>query len=186
MKKRDIFLDFTSLLDVTLIIIFFFVIFTRIDVEEKFDQLKEEQQQVEAREEEANELVQQLEQEIELVRDASERQASNIKEIIQYEKSGNMKFVLVMQMDEWTINVNCKKETIAEIAANSDIEYEIINALKKAGYVETDTIFCDFVFDGSLPNTASAYRNITNAFESVKKKYKFLYCSETDLSIGKE
>ena len=34
MKKRDVILDFTSLLDVTLIVIFFFVLFSHLDSEE--------------------------------------------------------------------------------------------------------------------------------------------------------
>ena len=34
MKKRDVILDFTSLLDVTLIVIFFFVIFSHLDTED--------------------------------------------------------------------------------------------------------------------------------------------------------
>ena len=34
MKKRDVILDFTSLLDVTLIVIFFFVLFSHLDSQE--------------------------------------------------------------------------------------------------------------------------------------------------------
>ena len=34
MKKRNVILDFTSLLDVTLIVIFFFVMFSYLDIKE--------------------------------------------------------------------------------------------------------------------------------------------------------
>ena len=44
----------------------------------------------------------------------------------------------------------------------------------------------DFVFDGSLPGTASAYRKVKKGIEDVSNEYKYFYSSETDLSIGGE
>lgn len=55
-----------------------------------------------------------------------------------------------------------------------------------AGYNSTETIFCDLVFDGSLPGTASAYHKIKEGIEDISKEYKYFYSSETDLSIGGE
>lgn len=42
--KKEIFLDFTSLLDVTLIVIFFFVLFSRLDYQEQVDKLEAAEQ----------------------------------------------------------------------------------------------------------------------------------------------
>lgn len=193
MRKRDIILDFTSLLDVTLIIIFFFVIFSHLDTEEnrakteaKVAELEMAIEQVEEREANVEQLITQLEKEIAIVRDLSERQASNIEEILKYGKSGNIKIILVMQQNGWIIRINCKETVITEIDSNANIREELLSAIKKAGYEVEDTIFCDFVFDGLLPGTASAYRKITKVLDLVKEKYKFLYYSETDLSIGEE
>lgn len=193
MKKRDVILDFTSLLDVTLIVIFFFVIFSHLDTEEnrarteaKVAELETAIEEAEEREASAEELIAQLEKEIDIVRDSSERQASNVEEILEYGKSGNIKIILLMQDGGWLIRVNCKEEVLAEISSDSDVGTELIAAIESAGYSEEDTIFCDFVFDGSLPGTASAYRKITKGLDDVEEIYRYLYYSETDLSIGEE
>lgn len=193
MKKRDVILDFTSLLDVTLIVIFFFVIFSHLDTEDnrakteaKVAELETAIEEAEEREASAEELIAQLEKEIDIVRDSSERQASNIQEMLEYGKSGNIKINLLMQDGGWMIRVNCKEEVIAEITSDSEVGTELKAAIKTAGYSEKDTIFCDFVFDGSLPGTASAYRKITKGLDDVEEIYRYLYYSETDLSIGEE
>lgn len=193
MKKRDVILDFTSLLDVTLIVIFFFVIFSHLDTEEnkarteaKVAELETSIEEAEEREASAEELIAQLEKEIDIVRESSERQASNIEEMLEYGKSGNIKIILLMQDGGWLIRVNCKEEVLAEISSDSDVGTELIAAIESAGYSEEDTIFCDFVFDGSLPGTASAYRKITRGLDDVEEIYRYLYYSETDLSIGEE
>ena len=71
MKKRDVILDFTSLLDVTLIVIFFFVIFSHLDTEDnrakteaKVAELETAIEEAEEREASAEELITQLEKEI--------------------------------------------------------------------------------------------------------------------------
>ena len=193
MKKREIFLDFTSLLDVTLIVIFFFVLFSHLDSEEnkkmteaKVNELEVAIEEAEDREAYAIELSEQLETEIQIVRDSDERQASNIEEILEYGRSGNIKIILLMQEKGWKIRINCKEEVVAEINSNENVGESLLKAIQKTEYAEEDTVFCDFVFDGSLPGTASAYRKITKGLEQVEEEYKYLYYSETDLSIGEE
>ena len=112
MKKRDIILDFTSLLDITLIVIFFFVLFSHLDSEEnkaiteaKVKELEIAIEKADAKEANAAELVEQLEQEIRIVREVDERQAANVEELLSYQKSGNIKMILVMQENGWILRV---------------------------------------------------------------------------------
>lgn len=53
MKKRQIILDFTSLLDVIMIILFFFIIFSNLETDNLKKDLEDKQQQVSAKLEEA-------------------------------------------------------------------------------------------------------------------------------------
>ena len=53
MKKRQIILDFTSLLDVIMIILFFFIIFSSLETDNLKKDLEDKQQQVSAELEEA-------------------------------------------------------------------------------------------------------------------------------------
>ena len=112
MKKRDVILDFTSLLDVTLIVIFFFVLFSHLDSQEnknrtdtKVQELEIAIQNAEAREEEANELAKQLESEISIVKEYSDRQASNVSEMLEFNRSENVKIILDMNSDDWSVRV---------------------------------------------------------------------------------
>ena len=193
MKKRDIILDFTSLLDITLIVIFFFVLFSHLDSEEnkaiteaKVKELEIAIEKADAKEANAAELVEQLEQEIRIVREVDERQAANVEELLSYQKSGNIKMILVMQENGWIVRVQSKQSVVAEIDAQAQIGEQLITAIQVAGYDVEDTILCDFIFNGLLRGTASAYRTIKKGLHLVEKEYPFLYYSETDLSIGEE
>lgn len=191
MKKKNIFLDFTSLLDVTLIVIFFFVIFSHLDSEENKTTLEEKMGELEAsikvaseRESQAQELKEKLVEEIEVVRESDERQAENVEAILEYMKGANAKLILDIEENKWKIRLICNGEVLEEIDNNADIGEKMLQAIKKAGYSKDDTIFFDFVFDGSIPGTSKAYKKVTKGLNDVKEKYKYVYCSETDLSIG--
>ena len=193
MKKRDILLDFTSLLDVTLILIFFFVIFSHMDNEQNIAKLESQSVELESkleeakeRESQAAELKEQLEEQLNIVEDADDRSKDNVKEIIEFTKGTNLKLILEMQNSKWTLIVSSKNEVISRITANDNVESMLKDALKNADYSYGDTILCDFVYNGSQAGTVSAYRKITKAMDSIQEQYKYLYYSETDLSVGED
>ncbi len=191
MKKRDVILDFTSLLDVTLIVIFFFVLFSHLDsqenkmrTEEKVQELEAAIQKAEDREGEASVLADQLAKEISIVEGHSGRQAPNVSELLAFSRSENLKLILDMDFDHWSIRVVKGPSVIATISSDDDIASALKSAMSSAGYEDDGTIFCDLVFDGSLPGTASAYRKIKQGMEDITKEYPYFYSSETDLSTG--
>lgn len=191
MKKWNVILDFTSLLDVTLIIIFFFIICSYYEGEENKNRTNEAVKSyeiaikdAEKREEDASLLAEQLEQEIEIVQASDERQAQNAKEILEYNRGGNVKIILDMRETGWSVRVIRNSEVIAVVDKEEQLELKLVEVLKGAGYAKEDTIFCEFILDGSLPGTASAYRELQTGFEELSKTFKYLYISETDISIG--
>jgi hypothetical protein len=192
MKKREIILDFTSLLDVTLIIIFFFVLFSNLDsqqnkarTDEKVQEMKTAIEEAENREVIADELAHQLEDEISIVRDESERRADNISGMLEYNKSENIKLILVMEDSNWKIRVTRGKNIVSIINGSENIENNMISAFEEAGYEAENTVFCEFIYNGSEPGTHSAYRLITEGLDDIRKQqYNYLFISETDLSIG--
>ena len=191
MKKRDIILDFTSLLDVTLIVIFFFVLFSHLDSQEnkkrteaKIHDLEVAIQNANERETNAETLVKQLENEISIVKEYSDRQALNVSEIIKFNRNENIKIILDMNANDWSLRVIKNDNVISVINRNDDTGTELKKAISYAGYDINKTIFCELIFDGSLPSTASAYHKIKAGIEDVCTNYKYFYLSETDLSIG--
>ncbi len=192
-KKRDIFLDFTSLLDVTLILIFFFVIFSHMEdaenaqkTEDKLAELESALMDAEEREEAAAGLEELLKSELEIVRGEDERGADNLESMLEFAKGGNIKMLLVMDGAKWSIKVSQGDEVLTKITNDEELEARLLQTLKDAGYTSEDTLLCEFIFNGSEAGTASAYRKIQNALTGVKGTFAYLYCSETDLSVGEE
>ncbi len=194
MKRRDIILDFTSLLDVTLIIIFFFVLFAHLDsrenkarTDEKVKELEAQTEQAENREAEAEALYAELEKELALLEEADDRQAATAKEQMQFQKSENIKIILsITDSAPWEIRVVKGNSLLLSIEKAGDLEESLKTALKEAGYKKTDTVFCEFLYDGSKVGSETAYRMITKALSEVVREYRYLYVSETDLSLGGE
>lgn len=141
-------------------------------------------QKADDRESEAEEHIERLKREIELVREQDARQASNISEILEFNRNNNIKMILDMSQDGWSIRVIKGESVISTIMKSDAIGPDLINALVDAGYDDSQTIFCDMVFDGDLPGTASAYKKYKEGIEEVSKKYSYFYISETDLSTG--
>lgn len=193
MKKKDILLDFTSLLDVTLILIFFFVIFSHLDnaqniakTEEKEAELESQLSEAVERESQAKDLMEQLEYEIGIVQDTDDRAKDNVEEILEFTKGTNLKLILEMENGKWTLIVSGKNEVISRITSSDDVAVKLKEALDISKYTTGDTILCDFVYNGSQAGTVSAYRKITKAMEAIQEQYKYLYYSETDLAVGEE
>ena len=139
MKKRDILLDFTSLLDVTLILIFFFVIFSHMDnaqntakTEEKEAKLESQLNDAAERESQAKDLMEKLEYELGIVENADDRAKYNVEEIIEFTKGTNLKLILEMQDSKWTLIVSGKNEVISRITASDNIASELKKVLKES------------------------------------------------------
>lgn len=193
MRRKDIILDFTSLLDVVLIILFFFILFSHMEIEENKATVEVQMAEAQALADEASSKMQEAEDlaatvydEIEFVRESDERRAENAEAMLEFARSQNVKMILNMKDGYWELNVFSKDEMMSKIPSNSDVTTGIVNALKNAGYTSEDTIFCEFILDGSEAGTASAYRTIDKAIKSARTTYTNLYYSETDISIVEE
>lgn len=191
MKRRDVILDFTSLLDVTLIVIFFFVIFSNLDsqankarTDAKVQELESAVQQAENREANAKELEEQLQQEIDTVKESNRRWGLNTSEILAFENSKNAKVILDIEPGSWSARIICNEKLMETVHKGDSFNEKLKQALTEAGYTNNDTIFCDFVFDGAESGSYSAYSMIDEGLKAAQSDYKYLYVSETDLSVG--
>ena len=189
MKRREIFLDFTSLLDVTLIVIFFFVLFSHLDTQaehartdEKVQELDAAVKQAEEREASAKELEEQLQKEIELVSKTRERE--NSKAIADFFLGDNMKIILETDSDSWYIQLIKDGQLQTKVSSGDDFKEKLRAAFKDAGYVSENTILCELIYDGSKKGTNSAYREVKDGLLEMMGEYSHLYISETDLSVG--
>jgi len=186
MKIRDIVLDFTPLLDITLILLFFFILFGHLETEQAKSALDAQMEKAEAEIVQAQELSQQLEEEIALAESAGGRQGNNIQSMLSFNRSENIKLILHMEDVGRELKIFSGEKQLAAVSVQGDVASALCDALREAGYRAEDTVLCEFLLDGAQPGTAAAYRAVSHALLVTKGEFPFLYDSETDISIGKE
>lgn len=186
MKTKDILLDFTSLLDIVLLILFFFILFSHMETEEKLAEADAKMNEANNVLEDAENTYEQLQEELELIQNADDRQAANLSALLEYQRGDNVKLILQMQDTDWSIHVVRAEKSIADIDKADNIGEALIAALESVGYNERSSLFCEFVYDGTESGTASAYRKVKKGIEEAKATFEYLYFSETDISIGRE
>lgn len=192
MKKRVFNPDFTSLLDVIMIILFFFILFSRLDVSETekkakkamdeasamIDEADAKLDEAEKKEEHAQDMINQLE-------DSDARSAANIEGLADFKAGVYLRFKLEMNKDadHWRLIILCNDDTLKSIdsAKADEIAQEIIAAISKKGYTKEDTIIGLFEYDGTAGGSYAATQRISDAFDLVNKEYKYLYISDFEL-----
>ncbi|MBQ2823428.1 MAG: biopolymer transporter ExbD [Oscillospiraceae bacterium] len=212
MNKREIILDFTSLLDVVMIILFFFILFSNFETKEmqaalvdqetelqaKYDQLNADMENKLA---DADEAYKKASEYLENSRQVNDRAAENVIGINDFVNGNRLKIKLEMRTKEegWELEIYCNNEKLQSIPhsviTKQDGEKEtdtekmtkqMLELLSETGYTSEDTILCEFVYDAKEGGTASAYKVSHKLFEQVKKEYKHFFFSEIDLSIFEE
>lgn len=182
MKVREIILDFTSLLDVIMIILFFFVLYSTIDNDNKvkdketyynelIDENKKEQE--EWREEASKEWAR--------IESFDENAAANQTALNAFDKGEFFTFRLDVaeQSGNWTLKVFWGRKQLGEVFSQEtdDIKSAVRDILEKSGFTTEDTYLCILSYDGQQYGTAQAFRKIDEAIEDIQREYPNLYFS---------
>ena len=196
MKIREIILDFTSLLDVIMIILFFFILFSHFETEEMKQQYEEDYQAMEAVSEaaaEASEAAEQksaeLDNQLQMIAGMDSDSANNLQALMEFSRGTNLKAYLKTKGNSWTLEIQKKNEQTQEteilgrLTDTDNISLEIKKILYLKEYEPEDRIMFAFIYNGDAPGTDEAYEQISKALTEVRWEYKHFYCSETDTSI---
>ena len=194
-RKRDIILDFTSLLDVIMIILFFFILFSHFETIEAKSQMAEAEAAAESaslaadkRKEEAEQQLKMAEeaekraqQAYERLEAAGQREAANYDAFQEFEAGENLRIELFMKAEGWTLGI-MKGEYAGAVHSGEPLVPALRSTLSAAGCTPEKTMLCTFSFDASSPGTKAAYDSISAAFTELRKEYTHLYISESDES----
>lgn len=205
-NKREIILDFTSLLDVIMLILFFFVIFAQIDSTEAMTKIEEIKRQAElqmskaqAEWEKVNDAEQQLNSELEQLQNSNTLAESIIiNSDSEFDKALRLKLILARnQSDKWILSLESpthrkdeyiytelgKIDDVREIDS-SKLADAINTAIINNDYSNEDAFICDIMFDSSEPGSNKSKRNLDEAIKILQNdfKYQYLFISVTDLS----
>lgn len=191
-KRREIILDFTSLLDVILIILFFFILFSHIETMDAKEAAQKAQEAAQAVAEEAETA--RLEAEaaredaydlLDRASDIEKGAAANIAGIDEFVRGQNLRFSLRMAKRSWTLEIYAQDVLLAEIEQDeTDRMTDALSELLTAkGYAKDDALLCIFMYDGAQGGTAAAYREIQALFREMRQTYPYFYVTELDSSV---
>lgn len=204
MNKREIILDFTSLLDVIMIILFFFIIFSHLETEDAKLSWQTAEQNAVQREEEAEQKLEDAEKLLEEAEQkeqqaaeklkeaelAGERQGENVEGITDFSRNLNIRVNLKMisGSSSWSLLVYKGEQQIAEIpkADVGSMSQAFLEALSDNGCGKEATLLCVYVYDAAQAGTASADRDVQKVFDEVKRQYEHFFYSELDTSLFEE
>ena len=194
MKVREIILDFTSLLDVIMIILFFFVLYSTIDNKEKTERATNEANEkieyynelIEENEKEQEEWREKASEEWDRILSADANAVNNQKALTAYNNGEGIYFNLqnVEKSDLWTLSVLYGTKKAGEISSDEsrELREKIKACLEKSGYKKDDVIISTLTYDGDSYGTETVVPLIENAITDVQREYKGLYFTTINIS----
>ena len=190
MKVREIILDFTSLLDVTLIILFFFILYSSVDVENAAEKARAAEasytEMQEQNEREQAEWRQKADEEWERILSADANAGKNQQALSAYNEGNGISFNLheVKKGDVWTLSVLSGNRRIGRISSDEapDLRKKLKEMIEKAGYGKDDVIIGTLTFNGDDYGTEAAVPTVENAIMGIQREYKNLYFTTINIS----
>ncbi|WP_303799802.1 hypothetical protein [Ruminococcus flavefaciens] len=181
MKIREIILDFTSLLDVIMIILFFFVLYSTMDTQKAANKAKEAEQTYNQLIDEQQEINEKAQMDLERIESADENAAANQKALNSFDKGDFFTFRLEVteQSDNWTLSISFGKKQLGEVVSKEtdDVKGSIRGILEKSGFTADDTYLCILSYDGQQYGTSRAFDIIDKAIDDIQREYPNLYFS---------
>lgn len=204
-NKREIILDFTSLLDVIMLILFFFVIFAQLGTNNAMDKAEKLQAEAQQKQEEAdaewkkaNKALQEAETELKELQQANAlAEAIIINGAADFDKALRLKLILDGNRDDWTISVRFAEEKEGEVVYTEagvipDVRKreagETVKDFEKIiienGYSKEDAFLCDLMFYNTGGGSRKAKDNTDKMLKSFQDNlgYQYLFVSSVNLS----
>ena len=190
MKMREIILDFTSLLDVIMIILFWFILHYKAQANRQINEAKNAAAaavaQAEAQQEQADALAEQAQQAIAIMEAENSAQAENNKAIIEFANNNHIKIKLIMgenAEDGWSLEVSQGENTTTiNDREPKKIGQKIVQSLDDLKDDPDAVVLCTFTYDSRQPGTNEAYHIVVSALSEITLGYKHFYWSETDFA----
>lgn len=191
MKYRDTPLDFTSLLDIVLIILFFFVLYgsidagraeeeaqaARADYEEKLADLNAEQNRLDAERD-------RMAAEWDRLARLDENAAGNQRALEAFGRGDSLSLILMKEDDSasWTLSAVRGEDPVGQITPGEEIAEAVPALLRNLGLNDSDTALVTFIYDGSVLGTHLICRNVLSGLEKAQAAWGNLYVNTINIS----
>ncbi|MCR5718411.1 MAG: hypothetical protein K6F80_05180 [Oscillospiraceae bacterium] len=178
MKAREIILDFTSLLDVIMIILFWFILnyqneTTRIrDRASAAEQAASEAQSIaELREQNASEQLQITQDELDALENVNARQASILRAVNDYRRGRTLNLTLCCKKNYWYLQAAVGQDDVLGRIDSDDeqrLSLELRQMLSDAGFADDETVFCVLSYDSDEPGSRDAYNSVIRELKEIQ------------------
>ena len=197
MKSKDAILDLTSLLDVVLIILFFFILYTAFNVEKaelRADEARGEYEALSAALEGERTQIEEerlgIQEEWDRVLALDENAARNQQALIAFNNGTMLSFNLQKEdgSDAWSLSATRKsaatgeEERVGTVRPGDELSSAILGIIDAAGFSEDDVLIVTFTYDGSVIGTHRLYVEIMRAFQDVQAARKNVYLNAINTS----
>lgn len=196
MKVREIILDFTSLLDVIMIILFWFILNYQTETTKIREQAaaaeesaRQAQITADAREAAAQERLQTAEDALEAMDTINERQASILKAMLEYRQGRSLNLTLVSKPQYWYLDAAIgDEEALGRIYSDDEkrLGLELNQMLSDAGFADDATIFCVLSFDSTEPGSRDAYSAVSRELRQIQLGNNQFSYTEIDRAVPEE
>lgn len=186
MKVREIILDFTSLLDVIMIILFFFILFSTFEIETATNEANQTKIEYEAKSEEAEKERKKYEVERDKLLNLDKNAVKNQEALSAYNDNQVLSINLVEKIDSEGLYINILRgdDKLLEIKYESSMNYnkEIADIIESSNYKADDVIICNLIYNGDNIGSAEAVEKIEKAVNNVQNEYKNFYFAAINIS----
>jgi biopolymer transport protein ExbD len=186
MKVREIILDFTSLLDVIMIILFFFILFSTFEIETATNEANQTKIEYEAKSEEAEKERKKYEVERDKLLNLDKNAVKNQEALSAYNDNQVLSINLVEKIDSEGLYINILRgdDKLLEIKYESSLNYnkEITDIIESSNYKSDDVIICNLIYNGDNIGSAEAVEKIEKAVNNVQNEYKNFYFAAINIS----
>ena len=186
---KELLLDFTPLLDVTMILLFFFVLFSRIGVDGIRQEAAQNMQDAKALHTEAVQMMSDAEalqadaaDQLAILAETDARAAEAAEAMIAFSRGENYRLRLKMETDGWVLRIYQGKKIVGALTDSKTFTEDLKDSLDRAGWKTADTLLCEFCYEAADPGSRAAYRRVSSALKEIRKQYPHVYISEIDLS----
>lgn len=185
MKIREIILDFTSLLDVIMIILFFFILFSTFEIEEATNMANQTKAEYETKVDEAEAVLAEYEREKDKLLSIDKNAVKNQEALLQYQ--GQILTInLYDKFDDDTLYINIKKgeNKLDEFiyTESVDMKTKLTDILKMTEFTNDDVIICNLTYNGDDLYSANAVKKIEKVVNDLQKEYENFYFAAINIS----
>ena len=193
-SKREIILDFTPLLDVMMLILFFFILFANTNYQNKIEEAEEAKEEAQSKIDTYNEKIEELEEELNALDSAGNTNGEAIDSLYKYKQDLFLRLKLKKEEKSvgeaskkiWNIHVyydNNEIGIINDINEHSieKCSNEFLKILSDNKFNKDENLICELIINTSEGGSLESYVYTSEILKRIEKDYKYLFVPQTPI-----